>query len=223
MDGIHDLGGMQGFGVVRREDDEPVFHEPWQRMAFGLMIASQAVLRDHNADEYRHAVERMEPVHYLQSHYYERMFTGTTTLLVESGVLDAEELSKSAGGPVPLARPVDHRPVVDLAPQPEPRFGVGDLVTVRNIDPRGHVRAPRFCRGKAGRVLQIAPRFRFPDTSAHGGERRLEHTYHVEFAATELWGDEANPKDSVVVDLWDSYLEDTGEPGKPEELGGGES
>jgi nitrile hydratase len=56
-------------------------------------------------------------------------------------------------------------------------------------------------------VIHRAPRFRFPDTSAHDGERRKEHTYHVEFASTDLWSDERVTNDSVIVDLWDSYLE----------------
>lgn len=148
----------------------------------------------------------MNPVHYLQSHYYERMFTGTTTLLVEKGVLDIDDLTERAGGPLPLARPVAEQPVIDLPPQPVARFEVGDRVTVRDMRPRGHIRAPRFCRGKTGKVLRVAPQFGFPDTSAHDGERRKEHTYHVEFTATELWGAEAHPADTVVVDLWDSYL-----------------
>lgn len=206
MDGIHDLGGMEGFGRINREEDEPVFHETWQQTSFSLMVASQAILGNNNADEYRHAVERMEPMHYLQSHYYERMFTATTTLLVEKGLLDINELSGRAGGRFPLSRPVASDPVADLEPQPEARFSVGDQVVVHNVHPRGHIRAPRFCRGKKGTVLHVAPPFNFPDTSAHGRGQRLEHTYHVEFTSTELWGDGGDERDTVVVDLWDSYL-----------------
>ena len=65
MDGIHDLGGTQGFGRIDIEADEPVFHHPWQRTSFALMMTTQIVMRSHNTDEYRHAIERMHPAHYL--------------------------------------------------------------------------------------------------------------------------------------------------------------
>ena len=56
-------------------------------------------------------------------------------------------------------------------------------------------------------MIQVAPKFGFPDTAAHGGLRRKEHTYHVEFKSEDLWGSDGTAGDSVVVDLWDSYLE----------------
>jgi nitrile hydratase subunit beta len=207
MDGIHDLGGMQGFVPIACEPDEPVFHEPWQETAFALMLASGTIVKGLNADQYRHAVERMAPRHYLSVHYYERVLTGVTTLLVERGVLDLADLERRAGGTFPLALPVAAVPLAELAPQPEARFTIGQQVRVRDFHPRGHTRAPGFCRGKQGTVLHVAPKFSHPDASAHGGQVRNEHTYHVEFAARELWGSDGAANDSVVVDLWDSYLE----------------
>jgi nitrile hydratase beta subunit len=207
MDGIHDLGGMHGFGPIAYEPDEPVFHEEWQETAFALMLTAGTTAIGINADQYRHSVERMAPRHYLSAHYYERVLTGVTTLLVERGVLDLADLERRAGGTFPLALPVAAAPLAELAPQPEARFTVGQQVRVRDFHPRGHTRAPGFCRSKLGTVLRVAPKFRFPDASAHGGEQRDEHTYHVEFAARELWGSDGAANDSVVVDLWDSYLE----------------
>ena len=207
MRGIHDLGGMYGFGPVVRETDEPVCHEPWQETAFAVLMAAGTMLPAFTADAYRHSVERMSPAHYLPVHYYERMLTGITTLLVEQGVLDLADLEARAGGTFPLALPVAAAPLADLAPQPVARFRVDQQVRVRQYHSPGHTRAPSFCRGKMGTVLRVAPKFAFPDTSAHGGERRDEHTYHVEFTARELW--DADGRDTVVVDLWDSYLEGT--------------
>ena len=205
MRSIHDLGGMHGFGAVVAETDEPVFHEEWQQTAFAMLMAAGTMLPDFTADAYRHSVERMAPAHYLPVHYYERMLTGITTLLVEHGILDVADLEVRAGGAFPLALPVAARPLADLTPQPEARFRVGEQVRVRDYHPQGHTRAPGFCRSKRGTILHVAPRFPFPDTSAHGGERRDEHTYHVEFTARELW--DADGSDTVVVDLWDSYLD----------------
>ncbi|MGH0030675.1 MAG: nitrile hydratase subunit beta [Myxococcota bacterium] len=206
MDGIHDLGGMQGFGAVEREADEPTFHEPWEATAFRLNAVAIGLLRAYNTDEYRHAVERMEPLHYLSARYYERMLTGVATLLVEKGVLTLADLEARAGGAFPLARPV-------AGPGAAPgggdgaRFAVGDTVRVRNDHPAGHTRMPRYVRGKTGTVVFVAPRFSYPDAAAHGGPARSEHTCHVRFGARELWGDAAEEDTCVVVDLWDSYLE----------------
>ena len=63
MDGIHDLGGMQGFGPIVVEADEPTFHHPWQVKAFALTVATQVVMRTRNMDQYRHSIERMNPLH----------------------------------------------------------------------------------------------------------------------------------------------------------------
>ncbi len=207
MDGIHDLGGMAGFGEVVYEENEPVFHEPWHATAFALNLISIGTLRSYNTDEYRHSIERMVPVHYLQASYYERVLTGVATLLVEKGVVNLSDLEQAAGGSFPLAQPVAENPLADLAPQPVARFKTGDRVRVLDIHPAGHVRAPRFCRGKTGTVLHVAPAFSFPDAAAHGGERRKEHTYHVEFALNDLWADDGADNETVIVDLWDSYLE----------------
>jgi nitrile hydratase len=207
MDGIHDLGGMSGFGSVEVERGEPVFHEPWEALAFALNGLGVVALGAYNADEYRHSIERMDPAHYLAATYYERVLTGVATLLVEKGVVTREELEARAGGPFPLSRPVAERPTADLLPQPQARFRIGDTVLVRRIHPAGHTRAPRYVRGKRGVVVHVAPKFSLPDTAAHGLTHRTEHTYHVEFDARELWADAAGSNETVVVDLWDSYLE----------------
>src|SRR5262244_540143 len=96
---------MSGFGAIEVERGEPVFHERWERRAFGLNLLGLAVLRAYNVHEYRHAVERMDPAHYLAASYYERVLTGVATLLVEKGVVAREDLEARARGRFPLARP----------------------------------------------------------------------------------------------------------------------
>ena len=207
MDGIHDLGGVEGFGAVEVERDEPTFHETWEATAFRLNVASIAALRAYNTDEYRHAIERMDPAHYLEARYYERVLTGVATLLVEKGVLEHADLERRAGGRFPLAGAVrpnadDERPPAETA-----RFAVGDRVRVLEVVRPGHTRVPRYVRGRSGIVVHVAPRFGYPDASAHGLSARREPTYHVEFEARTLWGDGAEANAPVVVDLWESYLE----------------
>jgi nitrile hydratase beta subunit len=208
MDGIHDLGGMAGFGPVETEANEPTFHETWEALAFRLNIVSIAMLRAYNVDEYRHAIERMDPVHYLQARYYERVLTGVATLLVEKGVLSLSELEQRAGGHFPLARPPRSNSDDGRDESATPRFVLGARVRVREIHPPGHTRVPQYVRGRTGVVVHVAPPFTFPDASAHGLPMRRESTYHVEFSATELWKEAAEAGDSVVVDLWESYLEE---------------
>jgi nitrile hydratase len=92
MNGIHDLGGMHGMGPIDPEPDEPVFHDEWQRRMFGMFIAAFAG-GQFNVDEFRHAIERMGAAHYLESTYYEHWLAALETLLVEKGVLTADELA----------------------------------------------------------------------------------------------------------------------------------
>jgi nitrile hydratase beta subunit len=91
MNGIHDLGGMHGFGSIEPEPDERVFHEPWERRVFGMMMATFAG-GQFNVDQFRHAIERMTPAHYLESSYYEHWLAALETLLVENGALTRDEL-----------------------------------------------------------------------------------------------------------------------------------
>jgi len=202
MDGIHDLGGRQGFGPVRRSEDAPVFHAEWEKRANALL----ALAVKHgflNMDEYRHAIERMEPRQYLSAGYYERSLTGLLTLLVEKDVLAPEELERLAGGPVPLSRP--SAPGRPNAPQRE-RFRPGDRVHVKEEFVPGHIRMPAYIRGKTGVVVSESPAYPFPDAHAHGVEAADEPTYDVQFRAQDLWPNDADPA-LVHVSVFQSYLE----------------
>ena len=102
MDGIHDLGGTKGFGHTQGFDhidveaDEPTFHQPWQRTTFALMMATQIVMRSHNTDEKRRAIQRMHP-----ADYYESVLTGTISLLVEKGHLSQAGYTSAPVGKYP--------------------------------------------------------------------------------------------------------------------------
>lgn len=207
MDGIHDLGGMTGFGAVEVERNEPVFHERWEARAFALNGIGLRVLKAYNVHEYRHAVERMEPAHYLAAPYYERWFTAIATLMVEKGVVTHEELGRRAAGPFPLARPPVYANACEAKVTNQPRFAANDRVTVRDIHPTGHTRVPRYVRGKTGHIVQSTPEFEFPDLAGHAKPAHKEPTYLVEFAAAELWPNAGETRESVVIDLWESYLD----------------
>ena len=207
MDGIHDLGGMAGFGAVEIEPAEPKFHERWEARAFALNTLGIRELGVYNVHEYRHAVERMDPGHYLAASYYERWFTGVATLFVEKGVVTLAELETRARGRFPLSRPAAAVKLSRVTSGVPPRFAAGDAVRVRDAHTKGHTRVPRYVRGRRGVVVRVSPRFEYPDLAGHALEAAAEPTYHVEFDAKELWRPSAEPGGSVVVDLWESYLE----------------
>src|SRR5436853_7793347 len=104
MDGVHDLGGMEGLGRVEWTPSEPAFAEEWERRVLRVVLAGQAALHP-SGGSFRHSIERMDPAHYLSSPYYEHWLTGISTLLVEAGVVSQEELERRAGGGFPLSRP----------------------------------------------------------------------------------------------------------------------
>ena len=217
MNGVHDMGGMHGFGPVAREIDEPVFHYRWEARTFALRQAS-AALGHWNIDMARHANERMPPEEYLRATYYERWLAGLQNLLVENGLVTQAELASGKS-----ERPAPP----DLVPLPPERvdtvvrrggryrvdasvaagFKLGAQVKARNINPTGATRLPRYVRGKRGIVERDHGVFVFPDTNAARLGRKPQHLYSIRFSARELWGAQVAPKDSVCVELWEDYLE----------------
>ncbi|MFL6663620.1 MAG: nitrile hydratase subunit beta [Rhizobacter sp.] len=202
MDGMHDLGGRQGFGTVRYTLDAAAFHAAWEVRANSLYAF--AVRRGiFNMDEYRHAIERMEPRHYLGASYYERSLTGLATLCVEKGIVTQAALQERAGGAFPLAAP--SAPGRTNAAVRE-RFEPGDRVRVRDDHVAGHVRMPGYIRGKEGVVVGESPPYPFPDAHAHGVEAQDEPTYDVRFRSEDLWPGSCDAA-LVHVGVFQSYLE----------------
>jgi nitrile hydratase len=217
MNGPHDLGGQMGFGSVAPEPQEPVFHAPWERRVLGLTLAAGA-MGHWSIDETRHARESLHPANYYASSYYEIWLEALETLLLRHGFITQQEMragEKETEGTPPkrvlkaadvagaLSRggPCD-RPVAEPA-----RFGVGDRVRTRNINPASHTRLPRYARSKLGVVEAVRGGFVFPDTNAHGKGENPEWVYTVHFDANELWGEESDPTLSVSIDAWQSYLD----------------
>jgi len=202
MDGVHDMGGRQGFGRIRYTRDARAFHDDWEVRANSLYAF--AVRRGiFNMDEYRHAIERMDPRHYIAASYYERSVTSLATLLVEKGVVTREELETRAQGQFPLAGP--SAPGRSNVAQ-RSRFDIGDRVRVRLDYVPGHVRMPGYIRGKAGVVIGQSPPYPFPDAHAHALPAQDEPTYDVRFRSDELWP-ESSEAALVHAAVFESYLE----------------
>ncbi len=202
MDGMHDLGGRQGFGRVRHSPEAKSFHAPWEKRVNALvaLAVKNGLL---NMDEYRHAIERMEPRHYLSASYYERSMTGLASRCVEKGFITREELEEGAGGHFPLSLP--SAPGRTNAASRR-RFRPGDRVRVKEDYVAGHVRMPAYIRGKVGVIVGESPAYQFPDAHAHGVPAADEPTYDVRFRSEDLWPNGADPA-AVHAGVFESYLE----------------
>lgn len=221
MNGVHDMGGLQCFGPVVAEADEPPFHAAWEKRALALTLAMGAA-GQWNIDLSRSARESLPAAVYLGSSYYEIWIRALEVLLLERGlVTEAELRSGMTQAPgKPLVR-VLHGPDVATAlaqgsPTERPatgaaRFRTGDRVLARNMHPGGHTRLPRYVRGHVGTIGLVHGTHLFADTHAARPEPPFDTSAHwlysVVFDACELWGPQADPGTRVSIDAWEPYLE----------------
>jgi nitrile hydratase beta subunit len=221
MDGIHDMGGMHGFGPVPIEQDEALFKAPWEARVLAMKIATTAHTGA-NVDRFRHLIECMPPASYLNASYYQRWLHSMLEQYRETGMLSATDLAAIAAGDDPAAdnsipgtaiSAEQMRALMSSYPAPAadqstlPRFTLGEAVHTKNIHPPGHSRLPGYARGKAGEIVAVHGRHLFADDRGSGLGDTLQHLYTVKFMATQLWGDSANPRDCVNLELWESHLE----------------
>jgi nitrile hydratase beta subunit len=216
MNGVHDMGGMHGFGPVEPEANEPVFHADWEARAFALTRA-MAYTGAWNIDESRVSREVLPPHVYLGSSYYARWTLGLEILLRERGLVDADELA--AGHALRPGKPVRRTLTAVDAARVQPRgsyaraaaaparYRAGDRVRARNINPATHTRLPRYVRGHVGVIETVRGCHVYPDTNAIGAGENPQWLYCVRFDGRELWGADADPSVKVSVEAWEPYLE----------------
>ena len=216
MNTIHDMGGMDGFGSIRPEENEPVFHHRWEGRVYALTRAVGPWGRGREWPSFRYTLESIPPVEYLGMSYYERWFRMMTTRLLVSRLVSETELETGypdPGAPRPqrLPAPNPGAPGAGLLDMDVPaRFAPDDRVRARNLHPRGHTRQPRYVRGRRGTVVEDYGVYALQDTDADGRrplDRRPQHVYSVRFESRELWGARGGASDAVYVDLWEDYLE----------------
>jgi nitrile hydratase beta subunit len=216
MDGVHDMGGLDGFGKVEPEADEPVFHAAWE----GRVLAMQRAMGfagGWTIDQSRYAVERIPPQVYLSASYYRRWALAIERNTLERGLAGADEIA--AGHALRPGTPLQRKLTAEIVrrgmrrggysrPATAPaRFALGERVRAKNIHPRTHTRLPRYVRGHVGIIERIHDCHVFPDTVAIDQGENPQWLYAVCFDAGELWGPDADPTVKVSVDAFEPYLE----------------
>ncbi len=216
MNGVHDMGGMQCFGPVAPEPNEPVFHSDWEGRVLALNRA-MGYARLWNIDMSRAAIEELAPEVYLSRSYYEKWLIRLEQLLLDRGLIAAEELAAgralTPGKPLPRKLAAAEvaaaltRGTFSRAPTAPARFKQGDRVRARNINPATHTRLPRYARGHVGAIESVRGCHVFPDTVAIGDGENPQWLYTVRFDGRELWGERSDPNLKVSIDAFEPYLE----------------
>lgn len=216
MNGVHDMGGMDGFGKVEPEPNEPVFHADWEARVMAMNRAMGAT-GAWNIDMSRYSREILPPEIYLTSSYYRKWLLGLEQMLLERDLVGADEIAEGhalrPGKPLKrkfTAAEMDRvltRGSFGRAARAPARFKPGDRVRARNINPRTHTRLPRYVRGHLGTVERVQGCHVFPDVSAAGEGEQPEWLYTVCFGARELWGDDADPTVTVSIEAFEPHLE----------------
>ncbi|MEM7068547.1 MAG: nitrile hydratase subunit beta [Pseudomonadota bacterium] len=217
MNGPHDMGGMQCYGPVEPEVDEPIFHADWEKRALAVTVG-MGFSGQWNLDISRFARESLPPEFYLSKSYYQLWIAGLQNLMLERGMVTEDEL---AAGEMKVPA-ISTRPVVTGKQMPaalaaggpverdanaKPGFNVGDTVRTLNINPNGHTRLPRYARSKVGQIAEIHGCHVFPDSNARGDGESPQWLYSVSFEAVELFGPNAEADSEVMIDCWEPYLE----------------
>jgi nitrile hydratase len=214
MDGIHDLGGRQGFGPIAVTDNDPAFPEEWEGRAYAMV---QSVGDPGSTiDWFRHIVELLPPDAYMTEPYFQKWQFVQLIELLQTGMIELDEVLGKK--PVSSATPATPKSLDEILgvihdknysferdPGAEPRFAVGDRVRTKRHMHEGHTRLPGYARDCSGVVIACHGGHALPDAGARG-EHVGEHLYTVCINAREMWGDDANPRDEVTLDLWESYL-----------------
>lgn len=217
MNGVHDMGGMDGFGKVEPEPNEPVFHTEWEGRVMAMNRAMGAT-GAWNIDMSRFSRE-MLPAHvYLASTYYQKWFLGLEQMLLERGLIDADEVE--AGHALRPGKPLKRgnftlgdvarvlsRGSFSRPAQGPARYKPGDRVRAKNIHPATHTRLPRYVRDHVGVVDRLHGTHVFPDSAATGQGDNPQWLYTVIFEGRELWGPDTDPTVKVSIDAFEPYLD----------------
>jgi nitrile hydratase beta subunit len=214
------MGGMHGFGRVVEPDSDLPYHEAWEPRVFAIQMLV-GVERLGAGPRGRPVREEMDPAHYLAASYYERWLYSAEQRLLRKGTIAPGEVERMVERLEAGASVAPHRDAAMAArilaelrsvypietPPADARFGPGQRVRVKRMHPPGHTRCPRYARGAAGVIECVRGADRLPDRAVYGEQVAPEPVYSVAFGSHDLWGASEETPWTVLLDLWDSYLE----------------
>ncbi len=211
------MGGMQCYGPVRPETNEPLFHGEWEKKAMAMTVA-MGFTGAWNIDVSRSERESLPPDFYLSKSYYQIWIAGLQNLMLKRGMVTEEELASGVkierAKEVKRVVPASEVPAVlakggpvDRDPTGPAQFSIGDRVRTLPLNPRGHTRLPRYVRDKVGMIVCVHGCHVFPDSNAAGEGENPQWLYCVSFDAQDLFGPDAEAGNTVNVDCWEPYLE----------------
>ena len=220
MNGVHDMGGMDGFGKVEPEPNEPVFHAAWEGRVHGDECAPWARPAHWNIDTSRCYREALPPHVYLASSYYKKWLLGLEDLLVDKGFVGADEIAAGhalAPGKAAEARQVHRRPTSSASwcaassagRRPRRRASRRATACARGTSIPRRIRACRaMCAAMSAWSSAMHGCHVFPDSAADRGRARIRNG-STPWCSTrrELWGADADPTVKVSIDAFEPYLE----------------
>ena len=219
MDGIHDMGGMHGFGKVEPEQDEPVFHAPWEGRCLALNRAMGAI----GAWTHRRGPRR-----------HRELAAGCLfgeLVLRQMGAAVWKTWSSPAALPAPTKLPpatrCDHGNRLDAQTHSGRRAAHADARLFRSPAASGrrasssatacarkisirqtHTRLPRYARGHVGVIEAIRGCHVFPDSRSRTARgENPQWLYTVLFDGRELWGEAGDPTLKVSIEAFEPYLD----------------
>jgi nitrile hydratase len=218
MNGVHDMGGMQGFGPVTPELDEPVFHAKWESRVYA-MTRAMGFAGLWNIDMSRATQERLPAPVYLSVSYYKRWMLGLEQLLLKNKLVEPEEIAagrvlhvgkalKRKLAAADVDRTLSRGSFARRAQAPA-RFAVGATIRTKNLHPESHTRLPRYARGHVGVIERIQGCHVYPDSVTTGAGEDPQWLYTICFEGRELWGASADPNLKVSIEAFEPYLEPT--------------
>jgi nitrile hydratase beta subunit len=224
MDGIHDVGGKQGYGAIDVDEVDlyeigEAFHHDWEAREWGISRCARTP--DITIDWWRHCRELIAPVDYLSRPYFDTWAQTDFATYIDGGFFTLDEVfsghSNTDDDPLDEAPPepmskadaviADSQKAIrfDSEITDQPIFAIGDRVITNKHGHSGHTRLPQYARNCVGKIYASNGAHVFPDLSAQG-KKIHQHLYSVVFETGELWPDSANKHDKVFLDLWESYL-----------------
>ena len=199
MNGVHDMGGMDGFGKVEPEPNEPMFHTEWEARVLA-MVRAMGAAGAFNIDTSRFYREALPPA------CLSRQFLLQEMAARARGPAGRQRLHRARTRSPPAMRLQPAKPLkrgkftlddVERVmvrgkfgrPAPAPaKFKAGDRVRAKNIHPATHTRLPRYVRGHVGVIEREHGCHVFPDTAAMEAGENPQWLYTVVFDGARALG-----------------------------------